>query len=210
MLRILNPHSIELLSVNFTNLQIVRWRRKPRWLPTAKSKIFRIPPRPSIPEEEKLELKRLYNHYRTQVNSIRNYLDKEYNLRYMQKLDVEQQQKEFEEDFIKCKEINDKWNEEQRIKREQALEERIKSEVEEAKQRLKVRKEIWKKQEMEAEELVRSLKESMKTCITPENLDEAIEHAIQNPVDHNYAIDLDGNKIIGRETSPNVKMEAKN
>jgi len=51
--------------------QCVRWKRKPIWLPTAKSKMFRVPKRPVIPIEEQLELQRLYNNYKTYMTSFK-------------------------------------------------------------------------------------------------------------------------------------------
>lgn len=51
-------------------IQCVRWKRKPIWLPTAKSKIFRVPERPVIPIEDYCELKRLFNNYRTIMKSL--------------------------------------------------------------------------------------------------------------------------------------------
>lgn len=52
------------ISNNPACVQSVRWRRKPRWLPMAKSKLFKIPPRPVMPEEEKHEWLRLNNNYK--------------------------------------------------------------------------------------------------------------------------------------------------
>lgn len=52
-------------------IQCVRWKRKPRWLPVAKSKLFRIPERPKIDESEDIELKRLHDRYRTEMRSVR-------------------------------------------------------------------------------------------------------------------------------------------
>ena len=45
-------------------LEFVRWRRKPRWLPTAKTKMFRVPERVQQSPEEKAELLRLHNNYK--------------------------------------------------------------------------------------------------------------------------------------------------
>lgn len=56
---------------NPLNCQSVRWRRKARWLPVAKSKMFRIPKRPVIPEEEQHELRRLHQIYKTNMKSLR-------------------------------------------------------------------------------------------------------------------------------------------
>jgi hypothetical protein len=52
-------------------LQFVRWKRKPRWLPVAKSKVFRIPERPKTDESEQIELRRLHDRYRTQMRAVR-------------------------------------------------------------------------------------------------------------------------------------------
>lgn len=46
------------------SLEFVRWRRKPRWLPVAKSKLFRVPERKKQSAEEKSELLRLHNNYK--------------------------------------------------------------------------------------------------------------------------------------------------
>lgn len=50
------------------------------------------------------------------------------------------------------------------------------------------------------------------TFITPETLEEAIDHALANTQDYNYAIDLHGNKYVGRDTpiSPNKEKDAAN
>lgn len=52
------------ISKNPVCVQSVRFRRKPRWLPTAKSKIFRIPVRPKLNEVERIELLRINNNYK--------------------------------------------------------------------------------------------------------------------------------------------------
>lgn len=52
------------ISANPVCVQCVRWRRKPRWIPTAKSKMFRVPERKVQDEHEKVELLRLHNNYR--------------------------------------------------------------------------------------------------------------------------------------------------
>lgn len=70
MLRLYNPILFQYLNVgkktigNSCGLEFVRWRRKPRWLPVAKSKMFRVPQRKPQSLEEKNELLRLHNNYR--------------------------------------------------------------------------------------------------------------------------------------------------
>lgn len=52
------------------NQTIRWWKRKPMWLPIAKTKKFRIPRVPVIPDEDKFELKYLHNNYRTLARSV--------------------------------------------------------------------------------------------------------------------------------------------
>ena len=45
-------------------LSFVRFNRKPRWMPTAPSKMFRIPQRVIMPADEAAEWKRLKLNYK--------------------------------------------------------------------------------------------------------------------------------------------------
>ncbi|KAJ8965177.1 hypothetical protein NQ314_004320 [Rhamnusium bicolor] len=190
----------ESLSINYTNYQPVRWR-KPIWLPVAKTKIFKVPPRTVIPEEEKVELMRLYNSYRTQIKSLRRYLTYKYCTKFLASEDPEEQKKIFEEDFARCIEINKKWNEEQNVLREKRVAEELEVNLDFARNRIEL--ELIKQEEklQKVEEIVRREKEQGKSFITSENIDEAIEYALHNSVDYNFAIDLNGEKIFGRENN---------
>lgn len=53
-----------------------------------------------------------------------------------------------------------------------------------------------------AEEIVKKEKEASATFITEENIDEAIDNALNNTVDYNFAIYSNGEKLVGRETRP--------
>ncbi|EFA03392.1 small ribosomal subunit protein mS26 [Tribolium castaneum] len=210
MLRIIsNLRLLNSFPENMHNCQPVRWRRKPMWLPTAKSKVFRVPPRPQISEEEDNELKRLNNNYRTAMNSIRRYLTNRYSVKLQAKADTEQLKKAFEEDLARCKAINDEWNAELEKVRNERIAKQLEEDIKFAENR---KLELLKREEemlAQAEEIVRKEKELVGTFITPEMLDEAIENAINNPVDYNFAIDLEGNKILGRETTPVEKAQVK-
>ncbi|XP_065163032.1 small ribosomal subunit protein mS26 [Atheta coriaria] len=195
------PKTLQITSEPLSNLQSVRWR-KPRWVPIAKSKIFRIPERPVVPEIETEEMKRLNNHYRTQIKSIRRYLTKQYEQATMQTVDPEVLKKAFEEDFAKCNALNDEWNENQQKVREARYAKDLESDIKIAEQRLTERKKINQEKFMQAEEIVKSQKAIAHTFITRDNIDAAIEKAISSEIDHNFAIDLEGNKIIGRHTKP--------
>lgn len=129
-------------------VQAAEAHRKPRWLPVAKSKIYRIPKRPVISEDERLELLRLNNNYKTQMRAIRRFyhedMIKEQESR--QSASSEMSQRIEAEDWSRCVELNDKWNlevakerEERRKLEIQALEEHALKRMEEADLKLKER-----------------------------------------------------------------------
>lgn len=104
--------------------QSIRWKRKPRWLPVAKSKLFRIPVRPVIPAEEKLELFKLHTHYKTQMRAIRIFIRQELAAETTSLENVNSEKSLLEEsiDFKRCEEENNKWNQEVAVIRAQRLE----------------------------------------------------------------------------------------
>ncbi|XP_044751122.1 probable 28S ribosomal protein S26, mitochondrial [Coccinella septempunctata] len=193
------------ITSNLVNVNVVRWRRKPRkpmWKGTAKSKIFRVSPRPQIPEEETVEIKRLYNKYRTELKTITKFLTLKYNEEFQQKEDTDLKRKEFEEDLRNCMRINDEWNAKQKVLREARSDEELEEAISKARQQ-KLITEKKREEHMKLQsEIVSKEIESSKHFILPEMLDAEIEKALANPVDHNFALDLDGNKIHGRETIP--------
>nr|CAI5853605.1 unnamed protein product [Callosobruchus analis] len=190
---------------NHFKYQAVRWR-KPRWVPKAKSKIFKVPQRPVVPEEEKLEIMRLYNNYRTKVKSLRRYLFSQHCTLLLKSEDPEEQKRLFEEDLQRCMKINNEWNEKQRELREQAMAEELEAKLSYARKRLE--DELIKQDEKlkAIEAIVQQQKEASKDFILPENIDEAIDKALENPVDYNFAITMNGEKIMGYE---NNKVEDK-
>ncbi|TDG47637.1 hypothetical protein AWZ03_005935 [Drosophila navojoa] len=190
-------------SNNFA-LEFVRRRRKPRWLPVAKSKLFRVPERKKQSEEERTELMRLHNHYKTQLRSVRQFLREEV-VRQQETstadhivLTPEQEEAEFQ----RCVEVNAAWNAKIAKEREVRLAKEREEKVAYVQERLEAGKLREEERRERADERVRYEIEQSKSFITRENLDEAIETALANPVDHNFAIDLAGNMIKGRNTQP--------
>ncbi|XP_050523927.1 probable 28S ribosomal protein S26, mitochondrial [Daktulosphaira vitifoliae] len=175
------------------NQQPVRYTRKPRWVKKAPSKIFKIPKRPQITEEERNELFNLFTTYRTCMKSIQKQLEEE-----LEKSDIgnevlQELARKEEEQWKKCLQINEKWNtqialarDERLVKEKEILRNDIlKHLMENEEEQIKKLKEI--------EEIVRLEKEKSKTYITVHNIDDAINNTLDNIVDHNYAIDLNGN-----------------
>nr|CAD7567547.1 unnamed protein product [Timema californicum] len=165
--------------------------------------MFRVPVRPKIPKEEKDELCRLHNIYRTYFSALRHYLSQEYEKninQYTGLVDIGGQDSEHED----CMRINAEWNAEVAAEREERL-------VRQGEERKKIILETLiaaeKRQQeraQKADEIVRKEKINSKTFITAENIDKAIEDALATETDHNYAIDLEGNVYRGRYSKPTV------
>ncbi|KAF5287573.1 hypothetical protein FQA39_LY15902 [Lamprigera yunnana] len=213
MLRFLNNNiltlSTEAFYPKYANFQIVRWARKPRFLPTAKTKLFRVSQRPVIPEEDREELKRLYNIYRTEIKSLKNFFVEKYSAENLEKFDIEQHNKGIREDFIACNKINDEWNQQIKLQREERFTNELEENIELAMQRRDERMQRLVGKLEEIENIVSREKEASETFIDRTHIEDTIEYAINNPVDYNFAIDVDGNKMYGREPIENDKLPIK-
>ncbi|XP_053953434.1 probable 28S ribosomal protein S26, mitochondrial [Anastrepha ludens] len=188
-------------------LEFVRWRRKPRWLPVAKSKLYRVPERKEQNPEEKAELMRLHNNYKVQMRSLRQYLREEV-LRLNATttadhivLTPEQEEAEFQ----RCLLENEAWNQTIAAERNERLQKERERQAVEIRERLEAARLRGEERLERAEEIVRREKELAKTFITRDNLEVAIEQALANPVDYNFSIDLQGNIYRGRKTLPGGK-----
>ncbi|KAL1513443.1 hypothetical protein ABEB36_002854 [Hypothenemus hampei] len=195
------------LSYNPALLPVKKTHRKPRWVPVAKSKVFRIPKKPKLPEDEANEIRRLFNNYKNNVRSIRKYLYKKHCTIFEISSDPQEILKEFKEDLVKCHEINDKWNAEVKINREARLQKELDEELVLAEK--KIEEQMLREEEMYAftEELVRKQKEASISFITPENIDAIIDKALAEETDYNFAIYPNGEKIIGKKTRPTQETE---
>ncbi|KAG6451307.1 probable 28S ribosomal protein S26, mitochondrial [Manduca sexta] len=183
-------------------VQTASAHRKPRWLPVAKSKIYRIPKRPVISEDEKKELLRLHNNYRTQMRAIKRFYFDELvkEMASKQSATSEMSQRLEAEEWLRCVELNDKWNAQVALDREERRKQEVAAMEEYTLARMEAKDKELKARIEKASEKIREEKELSKSFITPETLDAAIDHAIANPTDYNFAIDLKGNKYMGRDT----------
>merc|ERR1712050_117703 len=89
---------------------------------------------------------------------------------------------------------------------------RLVKEAEERKVRIKQELEDFENREQErlvrVDKIVEKHKSEMERRIEPEELEKAIETALANPVDYEFAIDLEGNIFRGRTTkSKKIKPE---
>ncbi|XP_053681096.1 probable 28S ribosomal protein S26, mitochondrial [Anopheles nili] len=184
------PRSLALLQYT-----TVRFRRKPRWLGTAKSKLFRVPERKKQIEEEIEELKRLHNNYRTQMKAVRKFLRDEVEAsKLVSRAGLVLQTPEQEEaEWQEALRRNDEWNRQTAAIREERLSIERAARKEYILERLvlKEQREMDKKDLIESK--VRAEKEQSKSFITRENIDKAIELALVQPTSYNFALDREGN-----------------
>uniref|UniRef100_A0A1B6L7S0 Small ribosomal subunit protein mS26 n=1 Tax=Graphocephala atropunctata TaxID=36148 RepID=A0A1B6L7S0_9HEMI len=176
--------------------------RKPFWLPMAKSKMFRIPKKPNIPVEEDVELSRLYNVWRTNIKSIQHHFKEQLRAQTTGIEVIEERRQRALEHHANCVRENELWNaevaklREERQAREAAIREKeIQAALAEHEREQKILME-------QIDASIRREKEAAKSYITPENIDEAIENALSNVMDHNFCIDLEGNIFKGRYGKP--------
>ncbi|XP_012287639.1 probable 28S ribosomal protein S26, mitochondrial [Orussus abietinus] len=186
---------------NAVSGQFVRWKRKPIWLPTAKTKLFRVPKRPKIPIEEMEELKRLNNNYKTYMNSLSKFF-KKFAIDNRVELNVEELERVEKLDFERCFKMNEEWNkniannrEKRLLAVEAALKERVLQKI------IMAEKEAEEQRKL-VDERIRKEKEIAHTFITEKNIDAAIENILENVVDYNVAIDADGNRYEGKYEPP--------
>lgn len=103
-----------------------------------------------------------------------------------------------EEDFLVCKEINDKWNEEVAKIREVRLANMRENRKNNVLKRLLKEEKFKEHKKSYIDEQIKKAKEEAPTFITAENIDAAIEECLANTVDHNRALDLEGNWYEGK------------
>lgn len=186
-------------SVTLLGTQAVRWR-KPRWVPVAPSKKFKIPPRKITPPEEVHELRRLNNNYNTQMRALRHHLTQEKKRTADTSELAMQQVAQEEEEHQRLMEYNRQEN----LRVAALREERVRKEYEAELARVEASKVKQAQKAAAAEEealrIINETQEFVKTFIKREDLEKAIEEAMANPKDYNFAIDQDGHVLRGHNT----------
>lgn len=180
-------------------LHQVRWKQprgmKPRWMPMAPTKLFKINLGPPKDLEEIKLLQQMHAAYRTEMKAIRNFW-KEQNQRDLELADKDSLvSQEEEREHERLLEENEKENQRVAQLRMQRNKEEEEKRVQELLQREADAKAKIAALKEQVEEIVRAEKERSSTYVTLENLDEAIEFAIENPVSYSYAIDAQGKEI---------------
>ncbi|XP_023342829.1 probable 28S ribosomal protein S26, mitochondrial [Eurytemora carolleeae] len=174
--------------------------KKPRWIPMARSKMFKEPPVFLIPQTEIKQEEFLNLEYNRRMNALIKYLDEDYqkfsDTGEAGRIEAELEMKE----HVKLLQENDEEN--RRIAELRRL--RLEQEQIEIKQQIEQELSQAEHEEMlrleKAEEIVTKEADLINRRIMPERLEEAILEALDSPVDHEFAIDIHGHIYRGRET----------
>lgn len=151
-------------------LQSAGAHRKPRWLPVAKSKIYRIPKRPEVTEEERLELLRINNNYHTQMRAIRRFYHEEM---IKEKSTLESATSEMSirveaDEWERCIKVNEEWNAKVAAERDE------RRKVEQAAREERILERIKTKDQELAERIVKAAEEIRKQKVTNCSLQQAL------------------------------------
>lgn len=114
---------------------------------------------------------------------------------------------EEEAEFQKCVAVNEEWNQKIAGERNQRLADELQKTREYVDQKMQAHREKKEDHIENIDAIVKAEKEKVKTFITREKLDEAIETALANPIDYNYSIDLKMNMYHGRLTRPEKEQK---
>nr|CAG4649760.1 EOG090X0FQ9 [Scapholeberis mucronata]SVE93941.1 EOG090X0FQ9 [Scapholeberis mucronata] len=199
--RITKLESAQLLHVNNFFLVSKRtkrlWIRKPLGSPIAKSKLFRIPQKPNLPEDEKSEIKRLYDNYKNEMKSLRLYFfDQSLKQAYSGEVAQVKCRLEEEEHHKLMME-----NQEQNLKIDMLRKRRLDKEVKQTREEILSSLIVEEKEKVTLANQLEFFLDHQKKLpfIDPANIEREIETALSNAVDLNYAIDLDGYMYKGNQ-----------
>lgn len=181
---------------------IVRFARKPIWMRTADSKLFRIAEHNFYSPEEIDKIKSIHKTYTAQVYSLQQFMKHEFFIPASQSggLPLEFVKKEQELDRILLVE-NDAENVRIAKIREEVLQEQFKQ------LEMKLLREKYARDQKSAEdaalidEYIKNLKSDSDSFVTEDNIESLIDRILENPISHEYAITISGQKVKSLKSS---------
>ena len=175
--------------------------RKPRWMPRAKGKMFQLPPKHHVPEIEENQVMTLKFRHHDQMAALTQYLWEDYlrnsDVGEAAKIEAAREEKEHRE-LLKQ---NEAFNLEIAAKRVKRLKLEAKQEEERIKLELIVDREQKLKKQSESDRIVLSEEKQLELRVKSlDDLESAINFALDNPKDNEFAIDKSGYIYRGRYT----------
>lgn len=181
----------------------VRFARKPIWMPTAPSKLFRIAEHKFYSKEEAEDIYNLSIAYRAQELSIQEFMKHEFYIpaTNLGGLPSEFVQKEMDIDR-RLREENDRENARIAESKNEFLNNRSKELEMRMLEEKKLREEKLETIAKKVDEYI--LAQTPDSFITPDNIDSKIEHAIDNPVCFEFFIDPRGKRYYAKQGQPKL------
>ncbi|XP_045190321.1 probable 28S ribosomal protein S26, mitochondrial [Mercenaria mercenaria] len=177
--------------VNY-NLTFVRFR-KPRWVPKAPSKIFKVREPTPIDPVEAEKMMEWNNHYNTARKSVQSYLVRHSNeIERKKQGNIDEITLSFDQIYAQMTAKNNAWNAKTAKIREREM--ASISEVEAIRKQKLAERDIRELEEIrqEAKKKVLEAKDWKENFITEENLDDALEEMLNSRSDYEFALNHDG------------------
>lgn len=171
----------------------VRYARKPIWLPTAPSKLFRIPKHDFYTPQEIERIHKLSNEFRNQEAAIREYFKHEFYIPATKAGGLPQEfiDREKEENQQRLKE-NQEENARIAVVREQAMSDQLKKlETRLLDTKCQMEEDLLK-EAMKVDEYIDKQLSDPKSIVTRDNIEQVIDEAMDNPVNFEFYIDKSG------------------
>lgn len=174
---------------------VIRGARKAIWMPTAPSKLFRIPEHTFYDNEETEQMTTLRIVYQAQMESIRKFMEGEFYLPSLKSGGIPPDfiEKESMEDADILAE-NDAINAKIGEAKEQFFEKRLKELEEQAMEEKLSKEEELIMSSQKTDEYVRKLLEDPNNFVTTENIDMMLDKALESPTFYEFYIDKKGAK----------------
>lgn len=189
---------------------IVRYARKPLWMPTAPSKLFRIAEHTFYSKEEVAQIRRLTQAYRAQTSSVREFMKHEFFIPAQQSGGlpsefIEREKVEDEEIYR----INELKNQEIDKQKAQFMSKQLEMMQEKVLDEKLRREDELMRRAMEIDEYIKTESADPMSVVTPDNIEIAIDHAMDNPIDYEFCINRQGKRIGPRkQTAINASMQS--
>lgn len=186
---------------------IVRFARKPIWMPTAPSKLFRIPEHTFYSPDEVKQIVILDNAYKAQQLSVANLMKEKFYLPAIKSGGMP-------DEFIKKEQIEEqerfKENDEENARVAKLRDEAFNKTIEQMESTL-LKEKIRKEEELldigqKVDEYIVELLNDPKSFVTEDNIDTAIEEALANPVSFEYCIDRSGRTHKSRQVKTKTRI----
>lgn len=174
---------------------IVRFARKPIWMPTAPSKLFRMSvlTRNFYDQEEIVQIEKLTAVYRAQMDSIAKFMEKEFYEPATKAGGIPPEFLELElKEYGAIRAKNDRLNAEIARQKEEYFSKKLHDLEEQAMEDKFSREETVMEASQKVSEYIKQNKDNPESCVTPDNFDAIVEKAMSNPVNYEFCIDTSG------------------